>query len=58
MDYADTNFPEGHDEISIVSMPYTMHSMVNWMEKAIEGFTKKKSYIKFVIYSAHDASIG
>ena len=58
MDYAETNFPEGHDEIPIVSMSYTMHSIVNWMEKAIEGYTNKKSYIKFVIYSAHDASIG
>ena len=58
MDYADTNFPKGHDEIPIVSMSYTLHSIVNWMEKAIEGYKNKKSYIKFVIYSAHDASIG
>ena len=58
LDYNDTNFPQGHDNISIVSNSYTMHSIVNWMEKAIEGYKNNTSYIKFVIYSAHDASIG
>ena len=58
MDYNETNFPEGYDNISIVSNSHIMHSLVNWMEKAIEGNKKNNSYIKYVIYSAHDASIG
>ena len=58
MDYSGTNYPDNHSEIPIVSMSYTMHSIINWMEKAIEGHKNNKTYIKFVIYSAHDSSIG
>lgn len=57
MDYFDTNYPEGNKDIPIVANTYTMHSLVNWMEKAIKGYNNSK-YIKFVIFSAHDASIG
>lgn len=58
MDYLETNYPKDHPEISITAMSYTMHSLVNWMEKAIEGNKDINSYIKYVIYSAHDSSIG
>jgi hypothetical protein len=59
LDYSYVNYPEGYDNISIVANSYTMHSIINWMEKSIEGFKNKNSnYIKYVIYSAHDASIG
>ena len=46
--------------LSIVGTSYTMHSIVNWMEKAINAYKngKNETYIKFVIYSAHDSSIG
>ena len=46
--------------LSIVGTSYTMHSIVNWMENAINSYQNKKNetYIKFVIYSAHDSSIG
>ena len=58
MDYSDTNYPEGHNEIPIIANSYTMHSLVNWMEKAIAGNETGKNYTKYVIYSAHDSSIG
>ena len=59
MDYFDTNYPKGHYNISIAAESYTMHSLVNWMEKAKAAYEKKSDdYLKFVIYSAHDASIG
>lgn len=58
MDYFETNYPKGHDEIAIMSNSYTLQSIINWMEKAISGSKNNQSYIKYVIYSAHDASIG
>ena len=58
MDYKDTNYPDNLTEIPIVAESYTMHSLVNWMKNAIKGNKDKSSYIKYVIYSAHDASIG
>ena len=58
MDYFDTNFPKGYDDIPIMANSYIMHSLVNWMEKAIEGNETNNKYIKYVIYSAHDSSIG
>ena len=58
MDYSETNYPKAHPEITVVALSYTMHSLVNWMEKARVGEGKKSSYIKYVHYSAHDSSIG
>lgn len=58
MDYFETNYPDNHPEIPIMSNSYTLHSIINWMEKAINGTKDNQSYIKYVIYSAHDASIG
>jgi len=45
--------------LSIVGTSYTMHSLLNWMDKAINSYKngKNENYIKFVIYSAHDSSI-
>ena len=57
LDYYYTTYPEGYYNISIVANTHTMRSIVNWMEKAIDGFEKKENYLKFVIYSAHDSSI-
>ena len=58
MDYSDTNYPVGHDNISIVANSYTIHSLINWMEIALDKSKKNEKYTKLVIYSAHDASIG
>ena len=58
MDYSETNYPEGHNNISIVGASYTMHSIVNWMEIALNKSKNNEKYTKLVIYSAHDASIG
>ena len=58
MDYFETNYPDNHPEIPIMSNSYTLHSIINWMEKAINGTKDNQSYIKYVIYYAHDASIG
>ena len=46
--------------LSIVGTSYTMHSLLNWMEKAINNSKSgiDNNYIKFVIYSAHDSSVG
>ena len=45
--------------LSIVGASYTMHSILNWMENAINNHKQgiNNNYIKFVIYSAHDSSI-
>ena len=46
--------------LSIVGTSYTMHSILNWMESAIKNSKSgaDSNYIKFVIYSAHDSSVG
>ena len=46
--------------LSIVGTSYTMHSILNWMEKAKNNSIScvNNNYIKFVIYSAHDSSVG
>ena len=58
MDYTETNYPKAHPEIATMSMSYTMHSIVNWMENAKKGYQDNSPYIKYVVYSAHDSSIG
>ena len=58
LDYNSTNYPEGYNNISIVANSFTMHSILNWMEKAIEGNKNKQNYLKYVVFSAHDSSIG
>ena len=59
MDYFDTNYPKDHPEISTMAFSYTFHSIINWMENAKKGKeSNNKNYIKYVIYSAHDSSIG
>ena len=58
MDYSETNYPKAHPEIATMSMSYTMHSIVNWMENAKKGYQTNSTYIKYVVYSAHDSSIG
>ena len=58
MDYSETNYPKAHPEIPIMALSYTMHSLVHWMKEAKEGYEQNKRYIKYVVYSAHDASIG
>jgi len=45
--------------MSVVDNSYTMHSLLNWMENAINNYKKSNNkYIKYVIYSTHDSSIG
>ena len=46
--------------MSVVDNSYTMHSVLNWMQKAIDNYNKKTNdqYIKYVVYSTHDSSIG
>ena len=58
MDYSESNYPKAHPEIPIMALSYTMHSLIHWMKEAKEGYKENKRYIKYVVYSAHDASIG
>ena len=58
MDYFDTNYPKDHPEISTMALSYTFHSIINWMENAKTNYGKNKNYIKYVLYSAHDSSVG
>ena len=59
MDYFGTNFPEIAINLGIVSSSYAMHNLLNWMEQAIYNFEKDNNqYLKFVIFSAHDSTIG
>jgi hypothetical protein len=58
MDYSESNYPKDHPEITVMALSYTMHSIVNWMEKAKIGKDEGSKYIKYVVYSAHDSSIG
>ena len=59
MDYFGTNFPESQSEIGIVSHSKTFKSLLSWMEKAIDAFeNNSNNYIKYVIFSAHDSTIG
>ena len=58
MDYSETNYPKAHPEIATMSMSYTMHSILNWMENAKNGSQENSTYIKYVVYSAHDSSMG
>ena len=58
MDYSETNYPKAHPEIPIMALSYTMHSLIHWMKEAKDGYEQNKRYIKYVVYSAHDASIG
>ena len=58
MNYSDTNYPEGHNEISIIANSYAIYTLVNWMENVIAGNETGKNYIIYVVYSAHDSSIG
>ena len=46
--------------LTIVGSSYTMHSLLNWMETAINNKKNgiKDNFIKFVIYSSHDSSVG
>ena len=45
--------------MSVVDNSYTMHSLLNWMENAINNYKQSNNkYIKYVIYSSHDSSIG
>ena len=59
MDYFGTNFPESANKTGIVAQSYTLHSLINWMNQAINNYEKKNNqYIKFVVYSGHDSTIG
>ena len=59
MDYFGTNFPEIAINLGIVSSSYAMHNLLHWMEQAIYNFEKDNNqYLKFVIFSAHDSTIG
>ena len=47
-------------DLNIVASSYTMHSILNWMEIAIEKNknNETENFIKFVIYSGHDSGVG
>ena len=59
LDYYGTNFPKSAYEIGIVAISDTMFNIINWMDKAIYNYKNNiYQYTKFVIYSAHDSTIG
>ena len=59
MNYFDQNFPESDKEVGIVSNSATMKNILSWMENAKNNEANNiESYLKFVIYSAHDTSVG
>ena len=59
LDYFGTNFPKNAYEVGIVAISETMREIINWMDNAIYNYKNNiYQYTKFVIYSAHDSSIG
>ena len=59
LDYYGTNFPDEAYKIGIATHSDTMRSLLNWMDIAIHSFENNiDKYIKFVIFSAHDSTIG
>ena len=59
MNYFDVSFSEYDKDIGLVSSSLTMNNILNWMENAKNmNENKIDKYLKFVIYSAHDSSIG
>ena len=59
MDYYGTNFPDNAYQIGIATHSDTFRSLINWMEQAIKNYENKiNQYTKFVIFSAHDSTIG
>ena len=59
MNYFDISFPESDRDVGLVSSSLIMNDILNWMENAKNlNENKIDKYLKFVIYSAHDSSIG
>ena len=59
LDYYGTNFPDEAYKIGIASHSETMRSLLNWMDIAINSYKNNiDQYVKFVIFSAHDSTIG
>ena len=58
MDYFYVNFPESDKEVGLVSNSALMSYILNWMSNAKnKSEANINSYLKYVIYSAHDWSI-
>jgi len=58
MDYFDINFPESDKDVGLVSNSALMSYILNWMSNAKNKSEENiNSYLKYVIYSAHDWSI-
>ena len=59
LDYYGTNFPDEAYKIGIASHSETIRSLINWMDIAIYSYENNNDqYVKYVIYSAHDSTIG
>ena len=59
LDYFGSNFPKNAYEIGIAAISDTMRNIINWMDNAIYNYKNNiYQYRKFVIYSAHDWTIG
>lgn len=56
MDYKGTLYPNHNASIS--GMSPVMRSIINWMEKAKNSTENNETYIKLVLYSAHDSTLG
>ena len=56
LDYLGTNF--NNKELSIVSMTHTMRDIITYMENIISNDPTIHYKPKFVMYSAHDTTIG
>lgn len=58
INYFDINFPKNDENVSLATMSQTMGYILGWMNDAKNKTESQiKSYLKYVIYSAHDLNI-
>ena len=57
--YFDINFNKEDTDVGLLSFSHTMNLILNWLSEAKNNHNKNnKKYLKYVIYSAHDISLG
>ena len=56
--YFDVTFNLSDPEVGLASSSDTMRKILEWMKDAKNKSVTNSQYLKFVIYSAHDSSVG
>jgi len=56
--YFDINFDEEDTDIGLLSSSHTMNLVLDWISEAKQNYLKSNNYLKYVVYSAHDISVG